>query len=236
MPTPPINDIARRLQEISALLHLIQTMATEPARESAISHLWLAVEDLCDVSDDDHHMQSRLVRRIFLLIRKLRTLTNPETWDADIAMLFEVISYIVKPTKRLALQMPSYTNSKGTKVMANFALPLDKIATFTITEANTTTGAFDPVDPNDVFNVVSNSDSVNLNAVIGTNASGAPALVVNWLHSVDPALVGVTVTIGDNMGNTADQQLFDMVQPSRVPDQIGLDISNVTMADQPVPV
>lgn len=235
MPTPPMTDIARRLQEISTLLQLIQTMSTEAKRASTISHLWLAVEDLCDVPEDDEHSQSRIVRKIFLLIKKLRASSDPDMWDSDIAMLFEVIAYIVKPPKRIALQMPSYTNSKGTKLMPNFALPLDKIATFTITEANTTTGAFDPVDPTDTFNVSANSDPTNLNAVIGTNAAGAQALIVNWLHSVTPALTGVSVTISDSAGNTADAQLFDMVQPSRVPDQIGLDIANVTMANQPVP-
>lgn len=236
MPTSANDDIARRLQEISTLLSLIKVMTGEPSRTSATHHLWMAVEDLCDVPDDDHHHKSRLVRALFLLVKKLRGLNDPDTWDDDIGTLFEVIGMLTKPpSESLALQMPTYTNMKGEAIMANFALALDKIATFTITEFNTVTNTFDPVAPTDTFTAVS-SDPTNLNAVIGTDASGAPALVVNWLHTVDPLLTGVSVTINDSMGNTADVQLFDMVQPAAVPDQIGLDVSGVTMANQPVPV
>lgn len=240
MPTPLAthkDDIARRLQEISTLLSLIKVMAQEPLRTSAINHLWLAVEDLCDVPDDDHHHKSRLVRALFLLAKKLRALSDPQTWDDDISMLFEVISLLTEKlhSDALALMMPTYTNLKGQAIMASFPLALNKIATFTITEMNTVTGTFDPVDPTDVFTLV-NSDPVNLNAVVGVNAAGGPAVVVNWLHTVDPLLVGVGVTISDSKGNTMDTQLFDMVQPAAIPDQIGLDIANVTTADQPVPV
>lgn len=237
MPTPPTTDIARRLQEISTLLNMIKAMKTEPRRAGAIDHLWLAVEDLCDVPDDDHHQRSMLVRKLFLLIKKLRSLADGDsTWDDDIATLLQVIAFISEPpAKALALQMPTYTNLKGESIMANFALPLDKIATFTITEANPTTGAFDPVDPADVFTITS-VDPTNLNAVAGTNAAGGAALVVNWLHTVDPNLTGVQVTVADSQGNVTFTQMFDMVPAARVPDQLGLDIANVVMADQPVPV
>jgi len=241
MPTPLAvprsNDIARRLEEISTLLALAKTMASEPSRINAIGHLYLVIEDLCDVPDDNHHQRSRLVRALFLLAKKLRALDDKHTWDDDIGMLFEVIALLTerKPANALALIMPTYTNMKGQAIMANYSLPLDKIATFTITEMNTTTGTFDPVDPTDTFSIV-NSDTTNLNAVIGVNAAGGPALVVNWLHTVDPVLVGVTVTILDTKGNKPYDQLFDMVQPAAIPDQTGLDIANVVTADQPIPV
>lgn len=118
--------------------------------------------------------------------------------------------------------------------MANFSLALDKVATFAITEMNTTTNAIDPVAAGDVFTVVS-ADPTNLNAVIGTSAAGAPAVVVNWLHTTNPMLTGVGVTITDSAGNLADTQLFDMVAPAFIPDQIGLDVANVALASQAVP-
>ena len=118
--------------------------------------------------------------------------------------------------------------------MANYSLALDKVATFTITEMNTTTNAMDPVPTGDVFTAVS-ADPTNLQAVIGQDANGAPALVVNWLHTVTPHLTGVGVTITDSAGNLADTQLFDMVDPAHIPDQIGLDVANVALASQAVP-
>lgn len=119
--------------------------------------------------------------------------------------------------------------------MANFSLALNKVATFAITEMNTTTNAIDPVAVGDVFTAVS-ADPVNLNAVIGTTAAGAPALVVNWLHTTTPMLTGIGVTITDSAGNLADTQLFDMVAPAFIPDQIGLDIADVVLANQATPV
>lgn len=116
--------------------------------------------------------------------------------------------------------------------MANFLLPLDKVATFTITEMNPTTSTFDPVPAGDVFTIVS-ADTVNLQAVVGTNATGGPAVVANWLHTTTPLLTGIAVTITDSAGNLAFTQLFDM---GASPDQIGLDVADVVLTSQPTPV
>lgn len=119
--------------------------------------------------------------------------------------------------------------------MANFPLRLDVIASFVITETNAA-GALVPVDPNDVFTVTS-SDPTNLSAVIGKNDAGQTTVVCNWLHSVTPALVGVGISISDSAGNTADSaESFDMVAPSFVPAQIGIDTVNVATTPQVVPV
>lgn len=120
--------------------------------------------------------------------------------------------------------------------MAAYPLKLDKVAHFVLTLANPATGALDPVDPADVFTVVS-SDPTNLQAVIGTNASGQTEVAVNWLHTTSPMLTGVGISISDSAGNTADNaETFDMVAPTHVPDQIGIDVPNVTETDQTVPV
>lgn len=120
--------------------------------------------------------------------------------------------------------------------MAAYPLKLDKVAHFVLTLANPATGALDPVDPADVFTVVS-SDPANLQAVIGTNASGQTEVAVNWLHTTSPMLTGVGISISDSAGNTADNaETFDMVAPTHVPDQIGIDTAGVTETPQPVPV
>lgn len=49
-------------------------------------------------------------------------------------------------------------------------------------------------------------------------------------------LTGVAVTVSDSAGNLTDTQLFDMVAPAAVPDQIGLDIGGVVLTDQPTAV
>lgn len=120
--------------------------------------------------------------------------------------------------------------------MAAYPLKLDVVAHFVVTETNTSTGSLDPVDPADVFTVTS-SDPTNLQAVVGVNASGQTEIAVNWLHTTNPMLTGVGISITDSAGNVADNaETFDMVAPAFVPDQIGIDVVNVTETPQAVPV
>lgn len=119
--------------------------------------------------------------------------------------------------------------------MANYPLKLDKVAHFVVTLTNAS-GGLDPVDPSDVFTVTS-SDPTNLEAVVGTNAAGQTEIAVRWLHTTDPMLTGVGISISDSAGNVADNaETFDMVAADHVPDQIGIDLSGVTETSQPVPV
>lgn len=120
--------------------------------------------------------------------------------------------------------------------MAAYPLKLDVIAEFVITETNPKTGALDAVDPTDVFTATS-ADPTNLNAEIGVNADGKTVLRTNWLHTTNPMLVGVGVSITDSKGNIADNaETFDMMPPTFVPDQIGIDRAGVVETPQPVPV
>ena len=137
--------------------------------------------------------------------------------------------------RRIVLLQPTLTTLTGESLMAAYQLKLDVVAHFVITETNAA-GGLDPVSPTDVFTVVS-SDPTNLQAVVGTNAAGQTEIAVNWLHTTNPMLTGVGISITDSAGNTADNaETFDMVAPAFVPDQIGIDIANVTETPQPVPV
>ena len=119
--------------------------------------------------------------------------------------------------------------------MASYPLKTNVVAHFVITETNPATGALDPVDPTDVFTVVS-SDPTHLQAVIDKNAAGQTTLSVNWLVVTSPMLTGVGVSITDSLGNTADDaETFDMVAPAFVPDQIGIDTAGVVETPQPIP-
>lgn len=137
---------------------------------------------------------------------------------------------------RMVLLQPALTNLQGDPIVASYALKTDVVAHFVITLANVATGALDPVDPTDVFTVTS-SDPTNLNAIIDKNAAGQTTLSVNWLHTTSPMLTGVSVSITDSAGNTADNaETFDMVPPTHVADQIGVDVAGVTETPQPVAV
>lgn len=225
------TDLAARLQEVSTLLALLEHMEGEPGRETASAFVVDAIDALCD----DPDVRLDIIRQLLRLIAELTDM-GAGRWCREIAMLGNVIRILAKvPGRPLTLCLPTLTDKKGNPIVANYPLSLANVATFTITELNTVTGAFDPVNPADVFTAAA-SDTTNLSATIGTNAAGAPALVVNWLHTTSPLLTGVSVTISDSLGNTNDVQLFDMIQPATLPDQIGLDVTDVTLETQPVPV
>ena len=118
--------------------------------------------------------------------------------------------------------------------MANTKLGLDQVAHFVITEKDAS-GALVPVNPADVFTVVS-ADPVHLQAVVDKNAAGQTTVSTNWLVSTTPLLTGIGISLTDSLGNTADNaETFDMVPPAFVPAQLGIDIANVVFTSQPVP-
>ena len=117
--------------------------------------------------------------------------------------------------------------------MAAYPLKTNVVAHFVVTETDPATGVLVPVDPADVFTVVS-GDPVNLQAVVGTNAAGQTEIAVNWLHTTSPMRTAVGLSISDSQGDTTDNaELFDMVPPAHVPAQIGLDLAGVTETPQP---
>lgn len=131
-----------------------------------------------------------------------------------------------RPT-RLAFELPTRTRN-GTTV-ANFELPNDEILTITV-KATNTAGAFEPIPAGDTFTATS-SDPTSINAVMGTDAFGNVAVLVNALKQ---AASGVTVTVTDATGLTAASQVFDVVADV-TPTALVLDIADATHTPQPVP-
>jgi hypothetical protein len=104
------------------------------------------------------------------------------------------------------------------------------------------------VNASDVFTATP-SDTTNCQATVApfvppasatpaqTALAGIPAVTVQWLHTVSPLLVGISVVISDTAGNLSDSTLlFDMLAPNVVPDQIGIDSADAVFASVPTPV
>lgn len=162
----------------------------------------------------------------------------------------EQLGYHPHHHKRQILLLPQFFRNLTTGAvipMANIELPLNQSYTAVITLFNASTGANDPVSSTDVFTATP-SDTTNMSATVApfvppanataaqTALAGIPALTVEWLHAVTPPLTGVTVTITDSAGNTADAQVFDMIAAVISPDQIGLDTGDAVFTQIPTPV
>lgn len=145
--------------------------------------------------------------------------------------LADIIESLAEPPEsqatRLAFEIPTRTR-KGIPV-PNFELPNDEILTVTI-KATNSAGVFEPIPTGDTFTVVS-SDPASLNAVMGTDASGNQAVLVNALvqHASN-----VTVTVTDSAGLTAATQIFDVVDDVTAT-ALALDLTTATHTPQPVP-
>lgn len=131
--------------------------------------------------------------------------------------------------------------------MADIQLPLNQSYTAVITEFNPTSQSFDPVAASDTFTATP-SDTTNMSATVApfvppANATpsqqalaGIPAVTVQWLHTVSPLLVGVSVTVTDTAGSSPLTLEFDMLAPNVVPDQIGVDSADAVFTTIPTPV
>jgi hypothetical protein len=113
--------------------------------------------------------------------------------------------------------------------MADFQIQNDLVYTFTIHVENAA-GALEPAPAGDTFTVVSSAPT-SLNAVIGADAAGNPAVVVNALVA---AGTGYTVTTSDSAGLKVATNLFDIVADV-TPTQLVLDTADGTTVSQPVP-
>lgn len=112
--------------------------------------------------------------------------------------------------------------------MANFELLNDQVRTITL-KAQNAGGAFEPLPTGDTFTAAS-SDPTTGNAVMGTDASGAPAVVVNAMKRAGTW----TVTVTDSAGLTAWTQIFDNVDDVTPTALLG-DLADSTFTTQPVP-
>lgn len=128
---------------------------------------------------------------------------------------------------RLALEIPSITR-RG-KLMANFELPNDQVATILI-KATNSGGVTEPVPTGDTFTALS-SNAASLGAAIGADGSGNPAVVLTPLVRVSP---GITVTVSDSAGLAQASIIVDIVEDV-TPANLVLDVADATHVSQPVP-
>lgn len=128
----------------------------------------------------------------------------------------------------IALALPEIYNRQG-NLMANLQLLNDEVMHIGILVLDAA-GDTVPADPADVFTVVS-SNPASLNAVIGTMASGAPAVVINALVVASP---GLSFTVSDSAGLVVFTEQVDIVGDTKAV-AIGLDLANPETSPQPVP-
>lgn len=128
--------------------------------------------------------------------------------------------------KSIRLALPSIM--KEGKLMANFELANDEVATIPILIDNAA-GAAVPAPAGDTFTVTSSSPS--LGVAIGATTAGAPAVVLTPLVQASP---GITVTVSDSAGLTSFAQLVDIVQ-DLTPKAITLDLADAVEVSQPAP-
>lgn len=128
---------------------------------------------------------------------------------------------------RIALELPSFTR-KG-KLMPNFELPNDAVATITI---KTTDAAGDvvPKPAGDTFQAKSAMPN-SLGASIGVDAAGNPALILTPLVQLSP---GINVNVLDSAGLKQASLIVDIVGDV-TPSNIILDVADATLAPQPTP-
>lgn len=112
--------------------------------------------------------------------------------------------------------------------MANFELPNDEVLTITIKAVNVS-GVFEPMPAGTTFTAASSDPTIG-NAVIGVDASGNPALVVNAVSQAGTW----TATVTDSAGLTAVSQVFDNVVDA-TPTALTLDLVDATHVPQAVP-
>lgn len=113
--------------------------------------------------------------------------------------------------------------------MPNFELANDWVLTIPI-QTTDNAGTVEPMPAGDVFTAAS-SDPASLQAVIGTDAGGNPAVIVNALVR---AASNVTVTVTDSAGLIAATQVFDIVSDA-ADTNIVLNVGGATHTTQAVP-
>lgn len=128
---------------------------------------------------------------------------------------------------QIGLALPTITRNGA--IVPNIQLANDTIETITIVTTDAA-GATVAAPAGDVFTVVS-SNPASLTAAIGTDKSGAPAVVLTPLVQVSP---GLTFTVTDSAGLASDAQGVDIVA-DLAPKAIGLDIADATTVAQAVP-
>lgn len=127
---------------------------------------------------------------------------------------------------RIILAIPVIT--KRGKIMANYEIKNDTVATIAILTTNSA-GTVEPAPAGDTFSVTSSNDA-SLKAEIA-DLGGAPAVRLTPLVRVSP---GITITVSDSAGLQVATQLVDIVEDV-TPTNVLLDLADATTVSQPVP-
>lgn len=161
------------------------------------------------------------------LYRKHAEPRTPYWLSLEWLLATEIFYALVGRPTRLSLALP--IPRKGNDEMPNFELANDWVLTIPI-QTTDNAGTVEPMPAGDVFTAAS-SDPASLQAVIGTDAGGNPAVVVNALVR---AASNVTVTVTDSAGLIAATQVFDIVADA-ADTNIVLNVAGATHTTQPVP-
>jgi hypothetical protein len=177
-------------------------------------------------------MMESILERIQDISDKLSIIANNDKimWLLDIIsnQLNQLIADTGIPVAtKIGLALPEIY--KGGIFMANLQLKNDEVMHIGILTLDNV-GGIVPAAAGDVFSVVS-SNPASLNAVIGTMASGAPAVVINALVQESP---GLTFTVSDSAGLAVFTETVDIVIDT-TPTAMGLDLTTIETSAQPVP-
>jgi hypothetical protein len=104
------------------------------------------------------------------------------------------------------------------------------VAPIAIKSINPTTSKYQPLPNGDEF-TIENSNPDALNAVIGTNHVGAPAVLLNALV---PEAQGIMLKISDSAG-LAPVELEVEIIPAPPTEALDLDVLNILTSPQPAP-
>ena len=153
------------------------------------------------------------------LLAKLTTMSS---------QLAQLIAAIPKPTRATAIRLEVPRITRKGVVMPNYELSNDAVATITI-KTTDAAGSVEPVPVGDVFTATS-SNPASLQATIGADASGNPALILTPMVQASP---NITVVVSDSAGLAQATQLVDVVPDVRDTNII-LDLADATTKTQSV--
>lgn len=116
--------------------------------------------------------------------------------------------------------------------MANIQLKETDVYTITIMLLDPNTNQPEPVPAGDVFSVTASSPAIS--TVIGTDANGNPAVVLNAVTLPGVNTMGMSFTVNDSAGDVAFVQGVDYPAPVQ-PGDIALDVTNAVVSTQAAP-
>lgn len=117
--------------------------------------------------------------------------------------------------------------------MANtLELKPNEVHTLTLGIVNAETGLVEPAPMGNVFYAKSPSPAVD--ATVGVDAAGAPAVIVRAMTMPDPKTKTIVIPVTDSAGNKATEITVNYPVPV-ASGEITLNMTGDTVTDQPLP-